>query len=277
MANDILPGDILLHMGKSEISKVVAWAGNSRHSHVAIVLNDDPSTLIETTPKNGVVKSSLKDRLKNKQNFKLIEVYRFVPNLTPAWLDALMTTAKNYIGKPYAVNEVVWLGMICAFRNKVPVGFWERALVRLAIDLAIKSDTTGLTCSEFVYRCFEEAKTTPQNALRPTIVIQQHSNPPFPDVNWVDLWKEYKQAIKHSQYGLEAYDGTPPPEAKEPVSDQVLRDKAAELREKLRMQADLLAEPAMDATMGPMPNPKTVEPGDLAASPSFSFTHQVLP
>lgn len=279
MSKDVRPGDILLHMGKSEISKVIAWAGNSQYSHVAIVL--DPfsvhALLIETTPSKGVGKSNLQARLKQTDKYDWIDVYRFVPDLSPAWLNALTTTANKYIDKPYAVNEVVWLGMICAFRNKVPVKGWERLLVRLAFDLAIKSDTTGVTCSEFVYRCFAEAVTKPPYALRPQIVIQPPSNPPFPKVDWVQLWKEYKQAVKPSPYGLEAYDGTPPPEAEQPVSDQELQAMAAALREKLVMQAASLAAPAPDATVGPLTNPKTVEPGDLAASPSFSRQQRVLP
>lgn len=272
MPTDIRPGDILLHMGTAEISKLIAWAGNSDYSHAAVVLG--PDTLVEATGQ-GVGTASLQDRLRQTAAFSWIDAYRFVPDLTPAGLDGICTVAYSYIGTPYALNELAQLGLLCAFRNKVPRGPWGRWLVRQALDLALKSSTKGLTCSEFAYRCFAQAGTPP-HALRPQIVIQPRSDPPFPDIDWTALWREYRQAAGHAPRGLEAAEAWPP-SAEEPVSDEDLESLAAAVRERHGAQADLLAAsgPGVPGDLGP--NPKSVEPGDLAASRSFARRQRVLP
>lgn len=284
-------GDILLHMGKGEISKLIAWAGSSDYSHAALVIDVD--TIAEAVSV-GARTLPLKDRLAQAEEFRWIDAFRPSKAIAEADLALVRQVAKGYLGVPYPLNELFVLGVVCAVRDKLPQHPWARLVVRLALDHVVNSDPKAQVCSEYVYRCFAEAATRPPRALAPRIVIEPPVDTPFPDIDWLALWKEYEAARQHSQphavaaskptLAGAAQAGFAAVAAAAEVGEDELRDKAAAVRARLAAsRAKVLASAnghvaaAPQAPLpDPLPNPKTVLPADLASSPSFAKGARVL-
>jgi hypothetical protein len=280
MNASLAPGSILLHMTKGEISKLIAWADNGQYSHAAIVLDDDK---IAEAVAAGVREFPLADRLAQADEFRWIDAYAPAQPLGAADLEAVRTVAKGYVGVPYPLNELMLLGLVCAARDKIPEHEWARWIVREAFDLALAADPKSQVCSEFVFRCFAEAKTSPARRLAPRIVVEPRREVPFPDINWGALWKEYEDARQRA-HGPPTRPRTPlrpAVAATRPVEgDRVdldeLRAKAAQVRARRGVGAIAAATAAAGPIEDPRPNPKLVTPADLAASPSFSVAARVV-
>ncbi|MGB0133334.1 hypothetical protein [Dokdonella sp.] len=163
---DVLqPGDVLLHMGTGELSKLIAWVGDSAYSHAAMVIED--AQLIEAAA-SGVRHASLAERTQMGAHFHFIDVFR---PLRPTPGDnksraALLAATNRYLGVPYPMTSLITLGIACAVRNKIPGDQRLRRFVRMALDVVIANDSSQVVCSELVYRGFDEAATNPEHSLR---------------------------------------------------------------------------------------------------------------
>lgn len=272
----VRPGDVLLHMGDGEISKLIAWASNSRYSHSALVLDD--TKLIEATGA-GVKTKPLAPRLTDKQEFSLIDAWRFGgidARLSAAQLAALQDSARSFIGAPYPLNQLFELGIICAVRDKLAWPEPLKWLLRIALDQVVHSDPGQMVCSEFVYRSFAEAKIEP--SLRPIIDVVATAQLPFPDIDWIALYEEYEQARQASPHPLPSAPlravGTTPGLAAPTVDPehQALATQIRQMRRAARTPVTGLAR-----IVDPWPNPETVTPEDFATSPSFALASRILP
>lgn len=263
---DLHPGDVLLHMGKGEISKLIAWASNSRYSHAALVLDSD--SLIEATA-SGVRIKALAPRLVERDEFVLIDGWRFKDgkgSLSTDHLGALQARARSFLGAPYPLDQLFELGIICALRSKLDWPEPLKWLLRVALDRAVQADPSRMVCSEFVYRSFAEATTEPPGALRPVIEVVDTPELPFPDIDWLALLKEYEQA-RHST-PLPAAPHTAPLQLQASGADPEHIALAEEIRRR--------RQGPVKAIVDPWPNPETVTPEDFATSPSFWRASSIL-
>jgi hypothetical protein len=265
-------------MGDGEISKLIAWASNSRYSHSALVL--DSSTLIEATGA-GVKTKPLAPRLTDSQEFSLIDAWRFGgvdAQLSAARLAALQDSARSFLGAPYPLNQLFELGIVCALRDKLAWPEPLKWLLRIALDQAVHSDPGQMVCSEFIYRSFADAKTEPPGALRPIIDVVAAAQLPFPDIDWFALYREYEEARQASPHTLPAAplraSAAPSPAAPATVDPEhaALARQIRQMRRSARTPMAGIAE-----IVAPWPNPETVTPEDFATSPSFALAAQILP
>lgn len=283
-------GDLLLMLGKSQLSKLIAWFGDSRYSHVSLVSAD--GLLIEGI-RPAVKESPLADRLAADGPVVFVDAYRSLAADGGA-LDAddraaVLRHARSMIGTTFAQDDLVTIGLLVALRGKprhLPV--WLRWLIREATEHAIRADSDRMLCSEFAYRAFADADTVPARRLARPIVPGEPSDLPFPDVDYAKLQDEVREMLKPKHKVLEQ--GVVGAEAvmeSAPVWDTVdalelddatLDASIAALRTRMGLESphmenanvvDGLFGVGLPA-LGP-PNPKLVRPRDLADSPASRY------
>lgn len=257
---DLEAGDVLLHMGAGELSKLIAWVGDSAYSHAALVVDD--GQLIEAAA-SGVRRAGLTARTQMTNAFHYVDVFR----PTRATLRdtheraALLEAVHTYIGRPYPMTSLLTLGLVCAVRNKIPGDPELRRSLRMALDAVIANDASQVVCSELVYRGFDEARTTPPHALRLEVITRPAQGTPLPDVDLDALAAEclddYNRSLPKPKPML-ALAAAPDPSE--------LGSLMREARAKLGLDG-LLTSSANDYA----PNPKTVLPADLEFSPDLQL------
>ncbi|WP_114238420.1 hypothetical protein [Dyella sp. C9] len=277
---DLAPGDVLLHMGRGELSRLIAWVGDSAYSHAAVVCAG--GELIEAAA-SGVRHASLAARTTMLENFHYIDAYR--PScLQGDDLSALQAALDVYLGRPYPMTSLFTLGVVCAVRNKIPGSRDLRRVVRMALDLVIDNDASKVVCSELVYRGFDEAATEPPHALRLPVITRSRQHTPLPDIDLLALAHECLDDLRRA--------GRPPSLASEiallsaplhgmhdvtaaalaEAPDDDLSARLQQVREQLGLASpapSVLAANVSLALPDPIPNPKTVLPADLEFSPGL--------
>lgn len=263
-AKDVRPGDLLLHLGNSQISALVAWFGDAIYSHIALMAN--AGEFIEAAP-GGARRVPLARRLAQVNDYHFIDLYRPTARggrvATQAQIDAVVLRATRYLGSPYPFDLLAQLGVISALRGRLPENNLTRWVIRLAIDAAMERDASRVMCSEIVYRALAEAPTTPTAAMAPAIVVSAPLLLPFPDIDVAKLIKELEAMIKSKSNGA-PLSLEEAPQLDERHSDVALASDYAKLREHLGEAPSK----STDVIVVPNPNPKTVSPADLERSPS---------
>lgn len=255
-------GDVLLHSGKGEVSKLIQWASDSDYSHTALVI--DTNKLAEAVSDGVHLGDSLPARAADQEDFWFIDVFRPRSSpLSPADQAAIQQCAASLKGAKFALSQMFELGLICVLKNKLPPTLEGRILVWCILDQIVKSDPTRVLCSEFVYRTFAGAQTNPPGKLKPDIEVVMHPARPFPKVNWEELWREYEAARPH---------GAP---ASSIVLPAGLFASAATAQREI---AALYAKTRV-LLLGniPNPNPENVLPQDFADSCSFQALGRLVP
>lgn len=283
-------GDLLLMLGKSQLSKLIAWFGDSAYSHVSLVSED--GLLIEGI-RPAVKESPLADRLAPDGPVVFVDAYRsLAADGGPLGADdraAVLRHARSLIGTTFAQDDLVTIGLLVALRGKpqhLPV--WLRWLIRQATEHAIRADSDRMLCSEFAYRAFADADTVPARRLARPIAPGEPSDLPFPEVDYVKLQEEVREMLKPKHKALEQDAiGVDAVTGGAPVWDSVdalqLDDAALDasimaLRERLGLESPhAKAANSVDAVLGTVwpevgpPNPKLVRPRDLADSPASRY------
>lgn len=260
-ASDVRPGDLLLHLGKSQISALVAWFGDAIYSHIALMTSG--AEFIEAAP-GGARKVPLARRLAQVNDYHFIDLYR--PSARGGriakaeQIDAVLRRADQYLGSPYPFDLLAQLGVISALRGRLPENNLARWVIRLAIDAAMGRDASRVMCSEIVYRALAEAATEPAGAMAPTIVVSAPLLLPFPEIDLAKLLKELEAMIKTEHLSALAADSKLDARHSDAA---IAADYAA-----LRAQLGDLPGKSGDVIIVPNPNPKTVSPADLERSPS---------
>ena len=255
---DLLPGDVLLHMGAGELSKLIAWSGDSAYSHAAMVIAG--KQLIEAAAA-GVRHAGLVDRTHMLANFNFIDVFRpLKPIATDAsGFAAVLAAAEVYLGRPYPMTSLLTLGVVCAVRNKMPGDPQLRQALRMAFDLVINNDPNQVVCSELVYRGYDEAVTKPAHALRLPIDTQRSAGSvKLPPIDLQALIAECIDDYNRSRQNtaLTSFNAA--------ADDRDVDDLLAQARERLGVDAMPRA-----ASGEYTPNPKTILPADLEFSPGL--------
>jgi hypothetical protein len=255
---DLRPGDFGLTLGRSQISKLIAWAGDSLYSHAFLVF--DQNQLIEAAP-GGVRLVPIARRMR-EPSLLLFDVYR--PSNSQGYsyqereILAMQAQAREYVGRDYPMNELMQLGLMSALRNKIQVPEPLRWILRIALDAVIRDDPKEMVCSELIFRILREAKVEPKGTLEPSIINPVRSHAAMPPIDLVALWREIEQLFPKAQAAELAQ--------RQAISEAELEEKAAFIRAKY-------ASAALKTTVFivPNPNPKTIFPADLERSPSVRF------
>jgi predicted protein tyrosine phosphatase len=164
--DELKPGDVLLSYGNGKISDLVKQVGGGDYSHAAFF---DGKRIIEAGS-DGVISSTIEEDIKQQ---KYIDVYRFKSASDntcedPDWsLDPVIKQAHMYLNNKtyYADNQLYLLVVLITLRRKYLKNLADAIAFYVLLDevfdlLKSKSDgkTKSVVCSEFVYRCFDEAE-----------------------------------------------------------------------------------------------------------------------
>lgn len=259
---DLRRGDVLQHMGRSDLSTLIAWVGDSQYSHSALVTGKDE--LVEAAT-GGVASSTLSDRIGMTGGFHYIDVYRpHRPQVDDDdGHDKVIAALQPYMGTPYPMTSLLMLGLVCTVRNKIPSDPRVRVVVRMALDMVIERDTGEVVCSELVYRGFDQADTDPANDLCLPLITPPRGDAPFPDVDIPRLLRECLDDAALARPDMVA--------ASAPLLAGAADTSAADLAERL---ATARAAVGLNGDKGPLtshysPNPRLVLPGDLEFSPGL--------
>lgn len=295
-ADQLLPGDVLLMLGDGELSKLIAWCGDSIYSHAAVVA--DKGDLIEAAA-SGVRRYSLATRLADVKEYFFVDAFRPLAREGASFTDAdraaVLAHAQSLLGIPYPLDSLATLGVLVAIRQKWPQHWLARIVAREALDHVVKDDPAHMVCSEVVYRALSECSVTPRGRLAPVIVLAAPTYEPFPHVDWKALWDEVWPLIHpqrkaglapvHAQIQTDSIVNITATAAT--VSDSELLDRTRAARSKLGLDPTstviddgaVLHEAAPSGAPGtpiPNPNPKLVTPLDLAITPSHNTLGRLM-
>lgn len=204
--SDLLPGDVLLHASKGEVSKLIQWASNSDYSHIAMVFN--PGQLAEAISSGVHFTNDLETRIKGiPSQFHRIDAWRSTAAGDPidaAALAALQHSALQMAERPFALSQWFELGLICAVRNKAPQNPLCKWLIAKAIDEIVRVDPSRLLCSEFIYLSFFNAATQPPDVLKPELTRPVREKRAFP--NDLDVWELIREYLAAAGKGSRSID-----------------------------------------------------------------------
>ena len=265
--SSLFSGDFGLTLGRSQISKLIAWAGDSLYSHAFLVF--DQNHLIEAAP-GGVRLVQIAQRMR-EPSLMLFDVYRpsnaAGESFSATEIAAIQAKAREYIGRGYPLNELLQLGLMSALRNKIPNSEAIRWILRIAMDALIHDDPKEMVCSELIFRILREANVQPKGKLEPTIINPVRSHAAMPPIDLAELIREIERMFPKPRGGTEI----------ESAAYVAFNNKSAPSEAELREKASLIrakyAQPELKAGVFvvPNPNPKTIFPADLERSPSARF------
>lgn len=157
MTQPIEPGDVLLFRGNSFISRAIRFFDGSLVNHAAIATSQ--SELAEASGKGLRVFQISEAESSNERMYA-----RRLKDESP--LEPVVRLARDYVerGVPYAYQQIILLALLALTRRVSFSDPWLRRAVRLTLDRAAQlvnglfdSGRKLMICSEFVFRCFDEA------------------------------------------------------------------------------------------------------------------------
>jgi hypothetical protein len=160
----MIPGDILLHHNKGFISDLIRRFDGSQYSHASLVYN---ATTVAEANAHGVRVDPLGPAIAAGKYTDTYRLRREPPNCDP-----VLARARYYLGmgERYAFEELVFLALLCTVR-RIPLPRVVRVLLRKVLDAAasllngiLAAGRQPMICSEFVYRCYDEALPEPHDA-----------------------------------------------------------------------------------------------------------------
>lgn len=266
-------GDVLLMMSTDELSKLIAWFGDSQYSHSALMVSE--GVLMESIA-NGITETKLEDLKRPDFNVKYVDVYRSLDcdgntfNLSQQL--AILNSSRLFMGIPFEFGKLVQIGVLSAVRQKIPANPIVRRLLRMAFDQVLASSDKAMTCSQFVFTSLLRANVAPSASVTPRIIHSGPSGLPFPDdIDWPELVKEIKALLPAHEQIENNHWLTNEIQSDEIslLSDAALLQQAAEVRlalglteiDEIRIASHVIGD-IIDN-----PNPKLVTPGDLFATP----------
>ena len=152
---DIEPGDVLLFHGHSFVSWAIRKLDGTRVNHAAIALEGG---ILGEAAGSGLRRFSIADAVKGND-------FTVVRRLPDQDLAPVLGKANVYLDGhvPYAYQQIVLLALLTTTR-KIPMPGVARRLVRSVLDHAaaalnamVDSGAKTMICSEYVYRCYDEA------------------------------------------------------------------------------------------------------------------------
>jgi len=160
-SKEVIKGDILLYHGKSPVSKLIRFFDGTEVNHAAVCIGEGQ---VGEALAQGLVRNAIEGQIKNGE---YIVVRRLKNN--PETMQPVVDKAEYYlaIGNNYAFNQILLLAFL-GLSRKLQVNVYVKWLLRKILDQAADWLTTNgekqpMICSEFVYRCYNEALPTEQD------------------------------------------------------------------------------------------------------------------
>lgn len=261
------PGTVIAMLGRGEVPKLIAWCSDGLYSHVGVVVDGGDFVEARTT---GVTLTPMADRWDEIKARVRRATWRPRNDdgspLDAAQARALSDAARVHVGRPYDTGVLVQLGMVVLVKRRVPTGAekWPaRALILAALDSLVAGDRERVTCSELVYRVFQEAAANP--GLVPRLVEAARLNLPFPDVDWVAFAEEAIGIYFPEERAKGEPEGPTAPSLDKPSVEDVTR-RIEEVAVRLGLATGMPTSPGLPL---PAPNPKVVQIPELTSSPRF--------
>lgn len=154
-ANNLQEGDVLLYNGNSWISKAIRFMDGTEVNHAAIYLGRGK---VGEAIGKGLAERTFQASTEDDQ-------YVIISRLSaqPGTMKPVTEKAYDYLilGNRYGYEQIVLLAFL-GITRKLPVNPYLKWLLRKILDqaahlLMISGDKQPMICSEFVYRCYDEA------------------------------------------------------------------------------------------------------------------------
>ena len=153
--NDLRDGDVMLYNGNSWISKAIRFMDGTEVNHAALYLGE--GRVAEAIAK-GVTKRTFET---STEDSRYVIIRRL--STQPETMRPVLEKAQAYLGfgNRYGYEQIVLLAFL-GITRKLPVNVYLKWLLRKVLDraadlLLASGDRQPMICSEFVYRCFDEA------------------------------------------------------------------------------------------------------------------------
>lgn len=159
-SDEVLPGDILLYHGDALISKLIRFFDGTEVNHAAVCIGADT---IGEAQAAGLARSSM-GSLRSPD-------YAIVRRLktNPGTMQPVVDKAEYYLNSKnkYAFDQILLLAFL-ALSRKLQVNPYLKWVLRKLLDnaadwLTKNGDKQPMICSEYVYRCYDEALPTEQD------------------------------------------------------------------------------------------------------------------
>lgn len=205
---DIRPGDVLLFHGKGFVSWAIRKIDGSEVNHAAIVL---PDGQLAEAGGTGLRSRALPTSF-TEDDYMLVRRH-----LTTDPAGPVLEKALGYLANAnfYAYQQIVLLAVL-GLTRQIPARGLARRMIRSALDHASRAlmdllpvGASWMICSEYVYRCFDEAVDGTPDPYAVQIAGVDYGSPIFGQESWID-WME-GQATEvavgpQATFGLDAFD-----------------------------------------------------------------------
>lgn len=160
-SDEVADADVLLYHGNSMISRLIRFFDGTDVNHAAICIGRDE---IGEAQAKGLTRDRIDGRLNNGE---YIIVRRTKNN--PGTMQPVVDKAEYYlgIGNKYAFEQIFLLAFL-GLSRKLPANAYLKWLLRKVLDqaadwLTSNGERQPMICSEFVYRCYNEALPADQD------------------------------------------------------------------------------------------------------------------
>ncbi|OGP67409.1 MAG: hypothetical protein A2W27_05245 [Deltaproteobacteria bacterium RBG_16_44_11] len=149
--------DVILYHGKTWLAKAIRFFDGSNINHAGLYLGLEK---VGEALANGLTKRSFQESIKDNEYVIIRRLKSHHDTMKP-----VLEKAKTYIsaGNRYAYEQIILLAFLCLTR-KLHVNAGLDCLIRKILDEAAnmtllmeQGKKQPMICSEFVYRCYDEA------------------------------------------------------------------------------------------------------------------------
>lgn len=216
-------GDVLLYSSSSWIGWLIKKLDGTDVTHAGVYLGDGQvgEALIATNA--GINANPLSQSINGSD---WVDAYRL--KQVPPTLDPVIDIANRYIsdGNRYAYGEIMLVAVVCSTRRVNLTNPWLRRIVMAAlkkandwIEKAFDKGREPMICSEFVYRCYDEAAPGAPDPYSIEIVSQGSGRP---------LTHTSPRRTEYTMLGAELVDALPTV-APESLLGQAMKSSVGEL------------------------------------------------
>lgn len=185
---DIQPGDLLLFHGKGFVSWAIRKIDGSEVNHTAIAI---PDGKLAEAGGFGLTTRDIPTAFSDS-NYMLVRKH-----MATDARDPVLAVARAYLdqGSFYAYQQIVLLAVLGVTR-RIPARGLARRMIRSALDHAARAlmdllpvGKSWMICSEYTYRCYDEAVDGTPDPWPPAIEGVTFEQPAFGEESWLD-WAE---------------------------------------------------------------------------------------
>lgn len=158
-SSKLLPVDVLLYRGTNLISRAIEFFDGTDVSHASLLLDGKPVSVAEAIGQ-GLIQRRLTDSVQDHEWVMARRLKTRPPDVSP-----VLARAQHYLaeGERYGYEQVLLLAFLALIRKPKITPIFKRlltAVLEKASSMLLQLTAGGkqpLICSEFVYRCYDEA------------------------------------------------------------------------------------------------------------------------